>query len=301
MQNEGRATIVVLTCNRRLQLLGTLAALERLPGRWPIIVVDNGSTDGTADAVAARYPKVMVIRTLRNLGAAGRNLAVAYAHTPYVAFCDEDTQWEPGALERAVSILDASPNVGVLNACLQVGTLREPDPTCLSMARSPLQHDTLPGPQLLDFMASACVMRTRAFFDVGGYWPPFFVGGEEELMALDLVERGWHIVYADDVIARHFPMRLRKSRQLEQLMARNAIWVAWMRRPWQAAAHETWRQLCHARGRKMLLPVMLTVLLGLPRALRRRKVISPAVEQMIRLLNMAGERPHTAGNLLDPA
>lgn len=287
MRAEGRATIVVLSYNRRVQLLSTLESLQKLPGQWPIIVVDNGSTDETAAAVAQRFPSVMLIRSQRNLGAAARNIGVAYAHTPYVAFSDDDTQWDPGSLERAVEMLDMAPDVGVLSACIHVGPTRQLDPGCLTMEHSPLARDSLPGPQLLGFMAGACVMRTRAFFEVGGYWPPLFIGGEESLMALDMVEQGWRIIYAADVVTRHFPSKIRDSSLRERLIIRNAIWVAWMRRPARAAYRETSLRMRQAYSRHILWPVLCQVLLGMPRALLRRRVISPAVEKMQRLLDMA--------------
>ncbi|TCT10162.1 glycosyltransferase family 2 protein [Paralcaligenes ureilyticus] len=275
-----RAMILVLTRNHRAQLLNTLESLRQMPGRWPIIVVDNGSSDGTAAAVASRFPKAMLIRATRDLGAAARNIGVAYVHTPYVAFCDDDTQWEPGALDRAADLLDAAPDVAVLSACVQMGATREPNPLCSSMMHSPLAREHLPGPQLLGFMAGACVMRTRAFYDVGGYWPPFFLGGEEALMALDLAARGWRIIYADDVVARHFPASELDTRQRQYLLIRNAIWLAWMRWPLRAAWRETHIQFTQAHRCRIFGRVLLQVLLGLPRALRRRKVISPAIEAM---------------------
>lgn len=286
MNEEARATIVVLTYNRRVQLLSTLESLHQLPGEWPIIVVDNGSNDNTAAAVAARFPSVMLIRARQNLGAAARNIGVAYAHTPYVAFCDDDTQWEPGALERAVAVLDAAPNVAVLSACIQVGPMRVADPTCRAMEHSPLDREELPGPQLLGFMAGACVMKTRAFYDVGGYWPPFFIGGEEALVALDMVERGWRIIYYDKVVTRHFPSSLRDSALRSKLLLRNAIWVAWMRRPWRSAWRETCARLREASTRRIFWRVLADVMMGLPKVLRRRRVISPAVEKMCALLEM---------------
>lgn len=103
-------------------------------------------------------------------------------------------------------------------------------------------------------------------------------------MALDLVERGWRIVYANDVVARYFPSLAADSRLRERLLIRNAIWVAWMRRPVRAAWRQTSVQWRAARDSGIVWSTMLQMVLGLPRALRNRKVISPAVESMQALL-----------------
>ncbi|MBB5467045.1 GT2 family glycosyltransferase [Paraburkholderia sp. CI2] len=107
-----RISVVVLTYNRAGELLTTLERLLALPENPPIIVADNGSTDNTVALVEARYPSVRVVECNGNLGAAGRNHAVACVETDYVAFCDDDTWWGPGSLERAVQLLDAWPRVG---------------------------------------------------------------------------------------------------------------------------------------------------------------------------------------------
>lgn len=279
-----RGTVVVLTHNRRVQLLQTLRALLRLPDGWPVIVVDNGSEDGTSQAVSSEFPQVLLIRSRRNIGAAARNIGLAYVHTPYVAFCDDDTQWEPGSLHKAGRILDSSPQVAVLNACVRVGESGRIDPACQSMARSPLDREDLPGPQLLGFMAGACVVRTRAFYEAGGYWPPLFIGGEEELVALDLVDLGWRIVYVEDVVTHHFPSCLRNGRLRERLLLRNAIWVAWLRLPVRQAWRESAAALAVAARRRMLREVIFLTLGGMLPVLRERRVVSPRVAAMRALL-----------------
>lgn len=271
---------MVLTHNRRVQLLQTLRALSRLPDGWPVIVVDNGSADGTAGAVAREFPNVLLIRSRRNIGAAARNIGVAYVHTPYVAFCDDDTQWEPGALERAGQILDAHPQIAVLNGCVKVGDAGRIDPACISMARSPLDRENLPGPQLLGFMAGACVVRTRAFYEAGGYWPPLFIGGEEELLALDLADRGWRMVYVEDVVTRHFPSRIRNNPLRERLLLRNAIWVAWLRLPFRQAWRETVELLNRASRRRLLRDVVMLTVGGIVRVFRGRQVVTERVAAM---------------------
>lgn len=73
---DPRTTVVVTTRNRREEVLRTLGTLAALPQRLPVIVTDNGSTDGTPEVVARHHPEVTLLTPGRNLGAAYRDLAV---------------------------------------------------------------------------------------------------------------------------------------------------------------------------------------------------------------------------------
>ncbi len=63
-----KAWVVIPTLNGRERLLRTLESLERQTAEADVVVVDNASTDGTAEAVAERFPAVRVVRNERNLG-----------------------------------------------------------------------------------------------------------------------------------------------------------------------------------------------------------------------------------------
>lgn len=270
-----RVSIVVLTHNRRDELLRTLRGLrERYPAH-PIIVVDNASTDGTAAQVVRRYPDVQLMRAPRNEGAAARNRGCLAARTPYVAFCDDDTCWDAGALLIAERIFDAWPDLGLVSGQVRVGDSGVPDPTCARMARSPLPGLPGVGPGLVGFMAGACVARRDAFLQAGGYWPALFIGGEEGLLALDLLQAGWRIVYAPALVTRHHPSARRNAPQRRSLLARNAVWLAWLRLPVGRAWRETCAVFSNARGNRLAL--LVAILRGLPRVLARRRVVSPAV------------------------
>ncbi|MCQ9617209.1 glycosyltransferase [Paenalcaligenes niemegkensis] len=179
---SAKITVVVLTHNRCEEVCRTLMHLQALPEDPPIIVVDNGSTDHTAQQIKARFPQATLVQTAQNLGAAGRNLGVKLVKTPYVAFCDDDTWWASGALSTAASLLDTHPDVSVLNARIVVGPRQELDSTCMAMQNSPLESVVGVGPMLIGFMAGANVMRTRAYKEAGGYWKAFFIGGKKHCL-----------------------------------------------------------------------------------------------------------------------
>lgn len=235
--------VVILTHNRCEEVVGTLQGLQRNVPGIPLVVVDNGSSDGTAERIRRDFPEVALVRAPGNLGAAGRNLGARAVQAKYLAFCDDDVCWLPGSLERALRLLEQHPDVAVLSARVMVGAAAMPDPACAPMAKSPLPGEPDIGPALIGFMAGACVMRAEAFQAAGGYWQPLFIGGEEALLALDLLEGGWRILYAPDIAAHHHPSRARDAAGRRRLLTRNALWVAWLRLPVATALGESWRIL----------------------------------------------------------
>ncbi|MBT2478875.1 glycosyltransferase family 2 protein [Streptomyces sp. ISL-94] len=281
---DPRTTVVVITRNRREQVLCTLDRLARLPERPPVIVTDNASDDGTAEAITRLHPQVTVLRTGRNLGAVGRNLGVRRARTPYVAFSDDDSWWEPGALGTAERLLDSHPRLGLLAARIAVGPGGVPDPLNAMLAGSPLGRTAdLPGPQVLGFLACAAVVRRQAYLDAGGYHPVLFFGGEETLLAYDMAASGWGVCHSPDVVAVHRPTGVRAGRPAVQL--RNAALTAWMRRPPAVALRHS-LVLAAAAGRDPQARRELRELLArLPAALRCRRPLPPALEAAARRLD----------------
>ncbi|MHC3388624.1 glycosyltransferase family 2 protein [Streptomyces lavendulocolor] len=285
---DGRTTVVVITHDRRDQLLGTLDRLAGLPERPPVIVVDNASTDGTPEAVTARHPAVTVLAAGGNLGACGRNLGVRHARTPYVAFSDDDSWWEPWALARAADLLDRHPRLGLLAAGVRVGPDGPPDPLNDLLAASPLAPAAdLPGPPVLGFLACAAVARRKAYLQAGGYHPIFFVGGEETLLAYDLAAHGWGVCHSPDVVAVHSPVGgVRPGRPAVQL--RNAALTAWLRRPLAVALRHTRRLAVRARRDPEARAALRALAGRLPVALRERRALPPAVEAAARHLDLEG-------------
>lgn len=287
-----RVTVVVATRNRWDDLRVSLP--HHAP--HPVVLVDNASDDGTPDRVAEAFPEVRVLRLSRNAGAVARNLGVEQARTPYVAFADDDSWWEPGALDRAADVLDAHPRLGLLGARILVGTDATLEPVCVQMAESPLgTHDGEPGPRVLGFIACGAVVRRTAYQQAGGFDPVVFFAGEEERLALDLAADGWALCYVPEIVARHLPSATRDVAARHVRVARNTVLTAVLRRPWGVVARTAARTCRSPEGVR-------GVLAAAPRvaaALRARRRLPPSVEADRLLLD--GATPVEGGLARAPA
>ena len=286
MPNEA-VTVVIATRNRRVGLCATLERLSALPEQPDIIVVDNGSTDGTPAAVRRRFPHVELVALRRNRGASARNVGVRRARTRYVALSDDDSWWEPGTLTRAVTLLDTTPRVGLVTGATLVGPLDTPDPLNAVLAASPLSRDGLPGPRVLGFLGCAAVTRREAYLASGGYFWLLFIGGEEELLAYDLTARRWPIVYCADIVVHHWPSPIRDASRRRRQELCNRVLVAWLRRPLPCAARATARLARAAARDRLARRALAETALRLPVALLRRRPLPAHVEADIRRLEAA--------------
>jgi GT2 family glycosyltransferase len=283
-----RVTVVVMTRDRREQLLHALGELRDLSGPTPVIVVDNGSSDGTPDAVRRDFPQVTVVSLGENLGAGARTAGVRLATTPYVAFSDDDSWWAPGSLKRAAELLDATPQLGLIAARTLVGPKECTDRLSTLMAHSPLPTGPgLPGPRVLGFLACAAVVRRDAYLRVGGFHPLIFFLGEETVLAQDLAAEGWQLCYVDDVVAHHHPQAAPARIGRRRPQVRNWLLSSWLRRPLWAAAADTLRVVRRASDAEVR-GALLDAVRRAPRALATRRRLPPEVEADIRLLERAG-------------
>ncbi|ALO91911.1 glycosyltransferase family 2 protein [Streptomyces olivaceoviridis] len=283
---DPRVTVAVITRDRSASLVRTLDALAALPERPPVVVVDNSRDDTTRRAVAGHPAIARLLRPAANTGALGRNLAVRHAGTPYVAFSDDDSWWEPGSLARAADLLDQHPRLGLLAARTLVGDEAAEDPLNAVLAASPLPLEPdLPGRPVLGFLGCACVVRREAFLSAGGYHPLLFFGGEETLLAYDLAAAGWGVAYEPSLRARHHPEdhdRIGRS----FLVRRNHVLTTCLRRPWPVVLRAgADLALAAAAGRPGARRALKETVARFPAALARRRPLPPRVEHAAGLLD----------------
>jgi GT2 family glycosyltransferase len=278
--------VVIITRDRTDELLHTLARLHELDERPQIVVVDQGARHETVEAVRGRFPAVRIVALAEDIGAAGRNVGARAVDAPYVAFCDDDSWWARGALARAAALLDAHPRVALVAARVLLGDDQVLDPACAAMSRSPLAGASgLPGRRVLGFVACGAIVRRTAFLQAGGFHRQLGIGGEEQLLAVDLATRGWDLVYRDDIVAHHHPSPIRNRRRRDELHVRNQLWFAWLRRRHRAALRISREAVRAAASQPVARMGLLHALSGARWALANRRPVSASLEGDLRRLD----------------
>ncbi|MDR7521673.1 MAG: glycosyltransferase family A protein [Armatimonadota bacterium] len=154
-----------------------------------ILVVDDGSTDGTAAAVQPFHPHVRLINQVNQGPSAARNTGILSSSGELLAFLDADDIWCPEFLQQAVSLLEARPGVDVVYTWAQFvdqdgGLL--PDRLCSSLESLTLRRLLLGGDPVL---FSSVVARRSAFARVG-LFDPSLRQAEDWDMILRMVAAG---------------------------------------------------------------------------------------------------------------
>jgi GT2 family glycosyltransferase len=134
----GRVAVVVLSWNGRDDTLACLASLAAVPEpELAVVVVDNGSSDGVGEAVAAAFADVEVVRSEVNLGfAGGCNLGISRAlelGADYVLLLNNDVEVDPDFVAALVAEAERRPRAGAL--CAKVLYLDPPDRIWFAGAR----------------------------------------------------------------------------------------------------------------------------------------------------------------------
>jgi GT2 family glycosyltransferase len=140
---------------------------------------------------------------------------------------------------------------------------------------------------VLGFVACGAVVRRSAFLAVGGFALRYGIGGEEELLALDLAAAGWGLSYCAELVAHHHPSTLRPpAAERRRHQTRNALRSAWLRRRPVGALRRTVELASGMRSDAAVVGGALADAIGdLGWIARDRRPIPPPLERRVRLLS----------------
>ena len=207
-------SIILLNYNTRDLTLASLARLAPAASRqgWQLIVVDNASTDGSADGVAAAFPTVTLLRLTENRGyAAGNNRGMEVATGKAVILLNSDVLVGVAELQALADYLDANSEVAAVSAGLRTANDEAQafafggDPSPLYLLRRgvgrllhlPPQHNwAVAEPLAVDWVSGACLcVRRKVIEQIGGLDEIFFLYFEDVDWCKRMREAGWQVVY----------------------------------------------------------------------------------------------------------
>jgi N-acetylglucosaminyl-diphospho-decaprenol L-rhamnosyltransferase len=216
-----RVSALIVSYNTRDLLLEAVASLADEPD-IEIVVVDNASSDDSADAVAAQFPAVKLVRSDTNLGfAAGVNGAAQHASGKFLLLLNSDAALRPGGLGLLVHLLDTHPRAAAVGAALaypdgseQHSAFRFPGLAQVFLDLFPVgrlagsrlngRYHAAARPIQVDHPLGACVLvRRTAWDDVGPLDDGYFMYVEEIDWCRRARQRGWEIWHQPKAVAIH--------------------------------------------------------------------------------------------------
>jgi len=220
-----------------------LACLESLRGTdAEIVVLDNASEDGSADAVREHFPDVRLIAQEFRAGfGANHNAVIRETTRRYVYVLNEDTTSDDWGFERLVSFLDAHPRVAALgprlvypDGSVQDSAWRFPTPLVsalglVTLGKAGVKQSGGEAPRSVDWVTGAALLlRREALDEVGLFDEGFFLYSEEVDLQVRLRRGGWDISFYPDVTVVHhesqFSAGVPERRINEMWRSRHRYW-----------------------------------------------------------------------------
>ena len=298
---QPRATIVISTRNRVDDLRTTLASIRGQSEPVEVIVMDDGSTDGTDNMVRCDYPEVRLVRSEESRGyIVRRNEGARLATTPFIISLDDDAALTSrDTVSRTLAEFD-HPRIGAV-AIPFVNVRQDTVIRC----RAPDDRE----PWVLEgFIGTAHALRRDLFLYLGGYREVLFHQGEEQDFCIRLLQAGYVVRAGSAEPIHHFQSPARSRKRMVVYGARNSLLYAWHNVPAAWLPLHVAGSVCRQAQFAIRTRHPLWVLEGIVRGVivsigefRRRKPVSNRAYRAFRYLRRNGAVTlKELGHRLDP-
>ena len=224
--------MVIVTRDRRDRVIDLLTDLAQpRAGEDRILVVDNGSSDGTLEAIRTRFPSVVLVPMGANLGApAARNAGAAACEAEVLIFLDDDVRVEDrGFLEKIRLAFDEAPEMAVAAFRILDPATRRPRRFEIPRRRKDLEGEAC---ETSYFISAGCAIRREAYRRSGGMDESLVYGFEELDFSYRAAARGLRVFYRPDIEIVHH-LAERPSWRRPFYFYRNKIWISVRYLPWR--------------------------------------------------------------------
>ncbi|MGC4032720.1 MAG: glycosyltransferase family 2 protein [Tepidisphaeraceae bacterium] len=210
-----KVSIVMVNWNRYDDVLFALKSIrEQDYPNVEIIVVDNGSKDGSPDKLASETD-VALIRLCKNCGPSeARNVGLRSADGKYLLLLDSDAILARNTLRVLVDRMEGEPDLGILGCRILNYTSRCIDQWIYAQAYE--THGNRPF-DTYSFSAAGALIRADLIKDGTGFWEELFIYNEEVDLALQVIRKGFRVGYEPDAPRAAQPQRQWPSRSVELL------------------------------------------------------------------------------------
>ncbi len=278
-------SVLIVTWNRKDDVLEAVRSVYRQRYRnVQVVVVDNGSSDGTVEATRQAFPNAKIVALEKNLGvSAGRNAGIAVADGDIIFCLDSDASLSEDGLQNLVRRFIIGPDVGVINSKIVNATSGKIDggPGWAYSERQKANQDK----EFLSwsFSEGGGAIRKDVFKKVGLFWETLFFGCEGQEFSMRVWDAGYKVLYFPKSVVYHRASALQRvgGRDREQTFLRNTLYIYIVRYPiWMLvllAPLKIGAVLLRGASRGYLLDVigaLLQVLKATPALMRQRKPIS---------------------------
>lgn len=212
-------TVVITTKNRKEELLNAIASALAQTVRPEVIVMDDGSTDGTADFILAKFPEIRIERSDQSLGyIRQRNRGAQLASHPILFSIDDDAVFSsPLVIEQTLREFD-HPRVGAVAIPF------------VDVNKSADIHHRAPDAQGIyagyAYIGTAHALRRDLFLHLAGYREILFHQSEEEDYCIRLLNAGYVTRYGSADPVHHFESPRRNWQRMDYYGARNKVLYA---------------------------------------------------------------------------